>query len=565
MKIPNKKEQRLAFFDGLLQQSERCRDEAFEQISRHREQYRGSTALDGASVRASVVRNVTYELIETLISTDIPAARVEPRVWSEEAQRNAESIERLCNTVRNDQPFERLNDEDERNTYIDGGSVWLCEWDERLGAGAERGGVRISCLSAKDLFPQPGVYAISEMDWLILRCSATAEQLEAQYGVSLTPDAEGEGCTVYVCYYRDEEGFIGRFVWSGATVLADDADLYARKRAVCESCGDLRAASLAGERCACGGRYLLQTQVCEVLYRDVRRSDGSVISQQSGGVPTRLPYYRPRSFPVVVRRNTARAGSVLGESDCAFIRPQQQQINKIESRIHEKIQSAGCYPYKPEEVRFAFDNSIGQYVLDIPAGHTSAEFGVLDMTPGVQWEITQSDRCYEHAKRILGISSAYQGQEDTSALSGVAKQAQIAQSAGRLAAKRVMKNAAYAELDRILFELYLAFADEERAMCYTDALGAVHPCSFNRYDFLVRGEDGAYYFEDRYLFSADKSAVDEVALRDVWEMNLAHFKAGLFGDPASSETLQRYWQMQERAHYPNARGLGSLVQTKSTK
>ena len=100
-------------------------------------------------------------------------------------------------------------------------------------------------------------------------------------------------------------------------------------------------------------------------------------------------------------------------------------------------------------------------------------------------------------------------------------------------------------------------------MCYTDALGAVHPCSFNRYDFLVRGEDGTYYFEDRYLFSADKSAVGEVALRDVWEMNLAHFKAGLFGDPASSETLQRYWQMQERAHYPNARsflGLGSLAQ-----
>ena len=35
--------------------------------------------------------------------------------------------------------------------------------------------------------------------------------------------------------------------------------------------------------------------------------------------------------------------------------------------------------------------------------------------------------------------------------------------------------------------------------------------------------------------------------------NLENLKAGTLGDPKSNVTLLRYWQFQERAHYPNAR------------
>ena len=35
--------------------------------------------------------------------------------------------------------------------------------------------------------------------------------------------------------------------------------------------------------------------------------------------------------------------------------------------------------------------------------------------------------------------------------------------------------------------------------------------------------------------------------------NLENLKAGTLGDPADPVTLLRYWQCQERAHYPNAR------------
>jgi hypothetical protein len=608
MLIPKEKNARLEHFCELFKRSESARDDAFEAIIKYRKQYEGSKELDGG-VNAKVVRNITYELIESQVSVEIPVARVDPKVWSERNDRNAKAIERLCANVRNEQPFERLNDEDERNTYIDGGSVWYVEWDDSIRSHNECGGLRITCTSAEDLFPQPGIYVIDEMDWVILRFQSTKEELVAKYGVSPITAADAENdkteesgdddiCTVYVCFYKDEDDHVCQYIWSGATCLADIEDYFARKRYVCSACGRRRELCESFEQCDCGGDFILENEDYEELTRDVRGGDGFTIPAQSpkwnedgspamrkitrmrtddtgapvmtlvDGVavpevaeveeqdmePTRIPWYRPSHFPIVVRKNTARRRSVLGQSDCEFIRPQQQEINKIESRIHDKIQSSGCYPYKPEECKFSFDDTIGQYVLNIPAGHSRAEFGVMDMLPTLQQEQMQSDRYYEHAKKALGITDSYQGQADTTAKSGIAKQAQIAQAAGRLQSKRVMKNAAYADLDRIIFQYYLAYADEPRPLAYVDAFGRVQNSTFNRYDFIRYDEETReWYYEDRYLFSVDQNASADVQREVLWQMNLQNLQAGVYGNPAEVATLLRYWQMQEKAHYPHAR------------
>ena len=39
----------------------------------------------------------------------------------------------------------------------------------------------------------------------------------------------------------------------------------------------------------------------------------------------------------------------------------------------------------------------------------------------------------------------------------------------------------------------------------------------------------------------------------LWQRNLENLKAGTLGDPSAIPTLLRYWQCQERAHYPHAR------------
>ncbi|MBE6689835.1 MAG: hypothetical protein E7590_00955 [Ruminococcaceae bacterium] len=610
MEIP-KGDDRLAFFQELLNRSNAARDDAFNDIEKWRKQYTGDPAIDGGE-KAKVVRNITYELIESQISTHIPAPRVDAKVYSERNDRGAKSIERLCATIRNDLPFERLNDQDERNTFVDGASVYLVEWDESIRTHSECGGVRVTVLEADGLYPQPGIYEIRDMDWVILRFQSTKDEIIAKYHVApdVAEEAENDAiaetqdediCTVYVCFYKNSEDQVSQYIWSGNTQLADIDDYYARKRYVCAVCGRRRELCESFEHCDCGGEFIAESEEYEEITRDVVLPDGFTIPARSpkydeNGAPvmrkvtrirtdshgeamheliegvsipmtyedseqdvevTRIPWYRPRFFPVVVRKNTSRRRSVLGQSDCYFIRPQQQEINKIETRIHEKIMGSGVYPFKPEDAAFEFDDTVQTRVLNVPPEYMNAAgrvFGVLDMMPNLQQEIAQSDRLYEHAKRILGITNSYQGQADTTAKSGVAKQAQIQQAAGRLDSKRVMKNAAYSDLDRILFEYHLAYADEPRPIAYKDAFGRMQNSTFNRYDFVRYDEEGhRYYYEDRFLFSVDQNGGADTQREVLWQLNQQNFSAGVYGDPAQIGTLLRYWQMQEQAHYPHAR------------
>ena len=100
----------------------------------------------------------------------------------------------------------------------------------------------------------------------------------------------------------------------------------------------------------------------------------------------------------------------------------------------------------------------------------------------------------------MGMTDSYQGQADSTAKSGKAKEIQVKQSAGRLDSKRKMKNAAYAEIDEVIFLYYLAYADEPRAMSYVDSMGRLQNAQFNRYDFIERDENGEYYYNTQYLF-----------------------------------------------------------------
>ena len=94
---------------------------------------------------------------------------------------------------------------------------------------------------------------------------------------------------------------------------------------------------------------------------------------------------------------------------------------------------------------------------------------------------------------------------------------QINQAAGRLDSKRRMKNAAYAEIDQIIFQLYLAYSDEPRPASYIDELGRRQNSTFNRYDFIERDEGGEYYYNDEYIFSADASIDVERSRELMWE------------------------------------------------
>ena len=597
MRIETDGQTKLSFFQDLYREARAAAETLTAKLDQHLEQYKGSVKIDG-SVDATVVRNITYELIESQVTSYLPNPSVTAKSWSEKNERNAKSIETLLRNKRNELPFEKLNDIDERYNPIYGGSVWLIEWDNSITTHNTVGDVRISCLSPKKFTGQPNIFDIRDMEYCFIQFETTKDEIVRKYDVSFdvadeteTEDnADEKTATLYVCYYKNEEDKVCQYIWSGDMELRDLEDYYARKRYVCDKCGKRK------ELCTCEKPKLkLQNEDYEELERDITLSDGSVLPamceviedgqvvteksqrqaiNEDGSVAldntngillpvmtevdvpkmqkTKLPFYTPNILPIVIRKNTSEEDNLLGQSDCEFVRPQQQAINKLESRIMEKLIGGGVFPIVPEKMNVDLDNSIFKKVFRA-SPETYSLFGRVDLQVDISRDIAQADRLYDHAKRILGISDSFQGQYDASAQSGVAKQIQVNQSAGRLDSKRQMKNAAYAEIDQIIFQYYLAYADEPRPATFKDAQGRMQNVFFNRYDFVERDEAGEWYYNDEYLFAADSAIDIEKSREMLWEQNRQNFQQGAYGNVELPQTQLIFWQNMEQAHYPWAR------------
>ena len=647
------KEGRREFFDDLYHAARTKSEGIYDEMTRWVEQYKGSDVIDGSFERAKVVRNITYELIESQISGYVPVAKVTAEALGDKGVRLARNVERLMNHLRDKLPLEELNDLDERYTYIYGGSVWLVEWDNSIVTHDTVGGINITCLAPHKFTGQPGIYKVEDMEYCFIEFDTTKDDLVRKYGVSyaVADDTTSEDydeediATVIICFYRNEEGKVCQFIWSGEQTLADIDDYYSRKLSYCTICGKREElcrcdekmqnangkmrnegdgaedvedegriaededgyvtlsegedAEERGRRGAYpngeGSHFEIRTEEYEELNHDIRLSDGKIIPKDGverdalgkpvieeyaagvageGGAPafdnvgglampavkmqkrykrtkTRIPFYAPDVFPIVVRKNTSREDSLFGQSDCEFIRPQQQEINKVESRISEKLMRSGVIPLVPEDHEGDVTNEIMKMVVRVKQGQ-KASYDTWDLTPDISKDIAEAERLYEHAKRILGISASFQGQADNTASSGKAKQMQIQQAAGRLDSKKRMKHSAYARIYEIIFKYYLAYADEPRPLPYRDRMGRVQGEKFNRYDFVKCDELGNWYWDDSFTFATDASADMERLREELWEQIMSNLKNGAYGDPAAPATMVIYWLNLERAGYPFA-------------
>lgn len=595
MKIDLQGRTKLAYFQDLYNEARSFSDEMYEKLDQHLKQYKGDKKIDGSETEATQVRNITYELVESQVTSYLPSPAVTAKMYSEKNERNAKSIETLLSNKRDELPFEKLNDIDERFNPVYGGSVWLVEWDNSITTHNTVGDIKLTCVSPPKFTGQPNIFEVKDMEYCFIQFETTKDEIVRKYGVrpevadetESDESADDKTATLYICYYKNDKDKVCQYIWSADTELLDIEDYYARKRYVCKRCGKRK------EICTCEhAKYELQNEEYEEVDRDIVLSDGGVIPAMStiikdgqvvtetqkqqailengevaledvNGVmlpvmidvevpklePTKLPFYTPNILPIVIRKNISEEDSLLGQSDCEAIRPQQQAINKVESRIGEKLFGSGVYPIVPEGFNGELDNSVFKKVFKCNQSNQKL-FGRLDLQVDISRDIVQSDRLYDQAKRILGISDSYQGQYDASAQSGKAKQIQVQQSAGRLDSKRKMKNAAYAEIDQIIFQYYLAYADEPRPVTYKDAQGRRQNIYFNRYDFIERDEAGEYYYNDEYLFSTDATIDVEKSRELLWQENRANFQQGAYGDPKLPQTLLIFWQNMEKAHYP---------------
>lgn len=267
--------------------------------------------------------------------------------------------------------------------------------------------------------------------------------------------------------------------------------------------------------------------------------------------PTQIPFYRPDTFPIVLQRSVSVYGQLLGNSDVDVIRDQQNTVNRMEQKIIDRLVKAGTRITLPDKANLRTDPEDGERWY-IGNAADKAMIGLYDFKGDLEYELLYLANVYEEARQILGITDSFQGRRDSTATSGKAKEFAAAQSAGRLESKRVMKDAAYAEIFELMFKFWLAYSDEPRPVSYKDFKGETQYEEFDRYDFLEQDADGNWYWNDQFLFSCDTSAPLASNREAMWQETRLNLQTGAFGDPQATDTLILFWSKMEELHYPGA-------------
>lgn len=621
-------------------------------MDRREQLYKGDKKLkpvvkgDKADDKTPHVRNVIFENVESCVSSSIPQPKVTP--LRQEDEHLAEIIENFLRNELNRQPFERLNDMAERTIPIQGGGLWMEEWDESKQTHSTTGALLTSLLHPKQLAPQPGVFTgLNDMDWFILKVPTTRETIRRKYGVNVYSEYESEpeirsasgsytcddALTQYIGFEKNDEGGINRYSWVNEIELEDIENYHARRQPVCSKCGKVKplpgqiisngvqqpgnllpdpgtgyAGGLVDALDAAAAGHQMADQLAQ-QYMEPETDDGTLLSgmnvavpavqkRYDGGacpwcgstewesrpmefeqimlpirtkagkqipgehlgtddmgqpalVPTMVPFYVPRMYPVILQRNVSVFGQLLGNSDVDAIEDQQNTINRLEKKIIDRLMKAGTRVTLPNKPNLRTDPEDGErWFLSNPA--EKAMIGVLEFTGNIQYELNYLAQVYEESRQILGITDAFQGRKDPTATSGKAKEFSASVAAGRQESKRVMKQAAYAELYELMFQYALAYADEPRAVRYTDHKGDAVYEEFNRYDFLEQDRNGQWYWNDGFLFSCDTAGPLASNREAMWQETRMNLQSGAFGNPQATETLVLFWTKMEMLHYPGA-------------
>lgn len=539
----------------------------------------GDTGKDGKKKKTSHVRNIIFENIESQVSSAIPMPKVTPRRQKDE--KLAQIIEHRLRNEINRLPSEQINDMAERTVLIQGGVGFLVEWNNS-NRSAGVGEVELSVIHPKQFAPQPGVYTgVADMDWFIIKKPTTKEMVKRRYGVDVSSESESEpeirstvadnaedALTQYIGYELADGGKINRYSWVNDKELEDIENYQSRREPVCADCGIVKPIpGLLGEmeddgRCPfCGGaKWTSRVMDYEEFTMPMQTTMGTSIPGSVPGwdemgaptmVPTKVPYYQPDMYPVVLQKSVSVFGQLLGNSDVDAIEDQQNTTNRLSQKIIDRLIKAGSRITLPDKANIRTDPEDGEkWYLGNAAD--KAMIGLYDFKGNLEYELLYLNHVYEEARQTLGVTNSFQGRPDPTATSGVAKQYAAAQSAGRLESKRIMKNAAYAAIYELMFKSWLAYADEPRPVSYKDEKGQTQYEEFNRYDFLEMDADGNWVWNDQFLFSCDTTTPLASNREAMWQETRQNLQTGAFGDPTKTETLILFWGKMEELHYPGA-------------
>ncbi len=557
------------------------------------------------SKKASNVRNIVYELIESQVDSSIPMPKV--RAIHPEDEELAKKLEHYLENKIKTTKLPLLNDMMERNVPVQGGDFFHVQWDANAGLHSQIGDIKVSEIHPKKLIPQPGMVEIEAMDYFFVQELYTKKKVKAIYGVSVedcgndytdlageqssTASINSDIVTVNTAYYHNEHGGVGIFVWCDTEVLLDLDDYEARYLDHCAKCGAVMQNGVCPE---CGSKkvkkmpeeYEEMAEGMEVktsypmadgtFSRNIdpfteeeapqMDENGQPVMDEMGQpvmeirkVKRKIPYYKPNIYPVVLRKNITQNDRLLGGSDVAVIIDQQDTVKKLGSKINEKLLKGGSFVTLPAGIDVEKTDKELK-ILRVRNAADKSLIDVINVQPNVQNDLSYEETNYNWAKSALGITDSFQGKFSSSEVSGTARQYAINQAAGRLESKRTLKNEAFAKLYEYMFKFWLAYSDQSSAIISTDSNGTANYDEIDRHEFLKIDSAGEFYWDDEFLFETDPTSTLMQNREALWNQTDLKLQSGAFGPVGDLETARAYWTIQKANGYPNAAIILNIIE-----
>lgn len=557
------------------------------------------------SKKASNVRNIVYELIESQVDSSIPMPKV--RAIHPEDEELAKKLEHYLENKIKTAKLPLLNDMMERNVPVQGGDFFHVQWDANAGLHSQIGDIKVSEIHPKKLIPQQGMVEIEEMDYFFVQELYTKKKVKAIYGVSVedcgndytdlageqssTASINSDIVTVNTAYYHNEHGGVGIFVWCDTEILLDLDDYEARYLDHCAKCGAVMQNGVCPE---CGSKkvkkmpeeYEEMAEGMEVktsypmadgtFSRNIdpfteeeapqMDENGQPVMDEMGQpvmevrkVKRKIPYYKPNIYPVVLRKNITQNDRLLGGSDVAVIIDQQDTVKKLGSKINEKLLKGGSFVTLPTGIDVEKTDKELK-ILRVRNAADKSLIDVINVQPNVQNDLSYEETNYNWAKSALGITDSFQGKFSSSEVSGTARQYAINQAAGRLESKRTLKNEAFAKLYEYMFKFWLAYSDQSSAIISTDSNGTANYDEIDRHEFLKIDSAGEFYWDDEFLFETDPTSTLMQNREALWNQTDLKLQSGAFGPVGDLETARAYWTIQKANGYPNAAIILNIIE-----
>ena len=685
-----KDNEKLRKWQDRFQRSKMSYENVLTKMEARQAQYRGDAKLHNSGDKDEPketchVWNITAENIDSEINSVIPPVKVTALRKDDELL--AKKIEQMIVAQMDRMPVEELNDITERTVKVQGGVIFLPEWDHSRRTHTTVGEIVLTHVHPKQFIPQCGVSNIDDMDYYFLILPQTKESIRRKYGVDVTEESEEmpearsfdadtseDMVTMILAHYRNNDGFVGMFGWVGETVVLDHEDRLARIFKRCKKCGQIQDGNgialeepvrpdgsfpqgskrkKADGTCSyCGGKLVNEAKdamrirlsdapvlgmpehvVAMLEDKAKRATDGEFLpplmigaavdaanptgammdglplelgrselpdpmgampvgaplefgrtesSAPTGAMPgmmpgmmpgatmgaprmdeeIEIPYFKPESYPAVLQRNITTFGEFLGESDCDKIFYQQNTVNRLSNKIISRVLDAGSVVGLPTETTFTFDRS-DRKVWRFKSAADIQMVKQFDFTGDIAPHLAVLAQVYEESRRVLGITDSFQGRKDTTATSGKAKEFAAAQSAGRLESKKVLKSACWQRIYKRIFELMLAFCDDQRPMVTKQSDGSNFYGEWNKWEFLKVDAAGEIYWNTDFLFATDDASALAQNRLALWQEATGHLASGAYGNPGDIQTLITFWEAMAASHYPGAETIAGQLKERA--